>query len=84
MAIKARVQHKHDTEENWNKAVNFIPFDGEQILYDPDANHPYTRIKFGDGITTVVNLPFYDEEITPVQVDAICGTIIYNAEEVEL
>ena len=42
------------------------------------------EIKFGDGITTVVNLPFYDEEITPAQIDAICGATIYSAEEVEL
>lgn len=33
---KTRIIHKHDTEENWNKAVNFIPQNGEIIIYDPD------------------------------------------------
>ena len=23
--MKTRIIHKHDTEENWNKATNFIP-----------------------------------------------------------
>ena len=27
--IKTRIIHKHDTEENWNKATNFIPKQGE-------------------------------------------------------
>ena len=29
--IKVRHIQKHDTEENWNKAVNFIPKQGEII-----------------------------------------------------
>ena len=28
-----RIQHKIDTEENWNKAVNFVPLKGEIIIY---------------------------------------------------
>ena len=67
MAIKtlnSRVQQKHDIENNWNKAVNFIPLAGEIIIYDPDTAHSYARLKCGDGVTTVVNLPFmFEEEI---------------------
>lgn len=56
--IKARVTHKHDTEANWNKAINFIPLKGELIIYDSDATHSCPRVKVGDGAETVINLPF--------------------------
>ena len=51
---------KNDTEENWKKAVNFVPKKGEPIIYNKDAKHNYSRIKIGDGITKVSNLPFSD------------------------
>ena len=53
-----RFTFKNDTEENWKKAVNFIPKKGEPIIYNKDAKHNYSRIKIGDGITKVSNLPF--------------------------
>lgn len=56
--MKARIVHKHDIEANWNKAVNFIPMQGEIIVYDIDENYNYERIKIGDGQTVVANLPF--------------------------
>lgn len=54
-----RVIQKHDIEENWNKATNFIPKQGEIIVYDIDAEHQHERLKIGDGATLVSNLPFY-------------------------
>ena len=39
VVIKGRIINKHDTEENWNKAVNFAPLLGETIVYDPDSTH---------------------------------------------
>ena len=59
-AIKTRIQLKNDTEENWNKATNFVPKQGELIIYSADESHPFSRIKIGDGETTVINLPFID------------------------
>lgn len=56
--LNARIVHKHDSEANWNKAVNFIPKQGEIIIYDIDATHTYERIKIGDGTTKVTALPF--------------------------
>ena len=58
--IKTRIQLKNDTEENWNKAINFIPKQGEVIIYSTDDAHPFSRLKVGDGFTTVINLPFID------------------------
>ena len=58
--IKTRIQLKNDTEENWNKAINFTPKKGEVIIYSADDTHPFSRLKVGDGNTTVINLPFID------------------------
>ena len=75
--IKTRIQLKSDTEANWNKAGpkdgsnGFVPLSGELIVYTADATHPFCRLKVGDGVTNVVNLPFID-----------AGTI--NGEEVEI
>ena len=56
--INTRIIHKHDIEENWLKAINFIPQKGEIIVYDIDGSYTYSRIKIGDGVTPVNNLPY--------------------------
>lgn len=60
--LKARIVHKHDTESNWN-LTNFIPKQGEIIVYDIDDNYNYERIKIGDGSTSVTSLPFVNDDI---------------------
>ena len=67
--LNARIVHKHDTEANWLKAVNFIPKQGELIVYDVDTTHNYERIKIGDGATLVSALPFVDDN----KVDKVSG-----------
>lgn len=57
--FNTRIIHKHDTEANWAKALNFIPKQGELIVYDVDENYNYERIKIGDGTTKINGLPFY-------------------------
>ena len=59
--IKSRITHKHDTEANWLLATNFIPKQGEIIVYDIDNNHNYERFKIGDGTSNVNVLPFQGE-----------------------
>ena len=71
--IKTRIIHKHAIESNWVKATNFVPKQGELIVYDievdeygntltlptgRDVPYAYERFKIGDGITLVSNLPF--------------------------
>lgn len=58
--IKTRIQLKNDTEAHWNLATNFVPREGEVIIYSADDTHPFSRLKVGDGETTVINLPFID------------------------
>lgn len=61
--LNTRIQHKYDTAENWDKATEFVPLSGELIIYAPDADNPYCRIKIGDGQTTVNNLAFEEGAI---------------------
>ena len=104
LKISSIVQ-KHDIEANWNKATNFIPAKGQIIVYDIEIDiegktlelpsgrtEPitYERFKIGDGIKTVINLPFSSIEldnyytkneidnltlITAKDIDIICGVI---------
>ena len=59
--LNTRIIHKHDTAEHWESATNFIPKQGEIVVYDIDENYSYERFKIGDGITNVNNLPFNGE-----------------------
>ena len=59
--LKARIVHKHELERDWKEAINFIPLQGEIIVYIPDSTHSYSRLKIGDGITPVNDLPFFGE-----------------------
>lgn len=56
--LNTRIQQKHDSQTNWDKATNFIPKDGEIIIYDADANNAKPRIKVGDGTSKLSALPF--------------------------
>ena len=81
--IKSRIVHKHDTEANWIKATNFIPKQGEIIVYDVDSTHTYERIKIGDGATNVNSLPFSTDSVVESMNVQISGlqTSINNVSE---
>ena len=61
--ILGRIQQKHDIEAHWKLAVNFSPKAGEIVIYDPDETHEYPRMKIGDGVTNVNDLPFVIEPV---------------------
>lgn len=61
--MNTRIQHKHDIEANWDKAINFIPKAGEIIVYDIDENYNYSRLKIGDGVTNIKLLSFVNDNI---------------------
>ena len=76
--VKTRIVHKHDIEDNWKQATNFVPKQGELIVYDEryidkETNQEVivaksVRYKIGDGVRTVTALPFAssrsDAEVT--------------------
>jgi hypothetical protein len=57
--MKARVSHLHRTEADWASLIDWAPAAGEMIVYDPDENHSYARIKIGDGKKSLRELPFF-------------------------
>ena len=61
-----RVQHKHETEANWQKAINFIPLMAEIIVYEADSIHTQSRLKIGDGKTPLNELPFYGDSVNSI------------------
>ena len=73
--LNTRIIHKHDTEINWSKATNFKPKQGEIIIYDKDNNYNYERIKVGDGVTLVNNLPFYGSSIENISDGIASGSV---------
>lgn len=73
-----RIVHKHDIEANWLKAENFIPKQGELIIYDIDEFCSFERFKIGDGITNVNDLPFGDDaKVDIYQGEEHSGRILY-------
>ena len=77
--IGARIIHTHDVEMNCKASKNFVPKLGELIIYDPDIINTNVRFKFGDGKTTVNELPFaldatFDEFFTKNEE----GNILYS------
>lgn len=54
--IKTVHIQKHDIEANWAKS-SLIPALGQIIVLDPDDNYSFSRIKIGDGVNIVPNLP---------------------------
>lgn len=56
--LNTRIIHKHETDANW-KLSSLVPMQGELIVYDIDDNYDYERIKIGDGVQNVNDLPFY-------------------------
>ena len=60
--MKARVSNLHKTEAEWAKFNTWKPEAGELIVYDPDSNFKYARVKLGDGINTLEKLPFFIDQ----------------------
>lgn len=81
--LNSRIIHKHDIEANWVKATNFIPKQGEIIVYDIDKNYTYERFKIGDGTTLVNNLPFIKTglEISDTEEELEEGVYLTNADQ---
>lgn len=74
--MRARISQLHKTEGQWSLMPNFIPLQGEFIIFDPDKDHKYARLKIGDGITTLRNLPFFIESATDAFITHNFGKIV--------
>ena len=70
----ARISLLHKTAADWEKLPDFIPADGEPILYDIDNDFDYVRIKVGDGKTKLSELDFFVEKTA----EAVFNTLTYS------
>ena len=57
---KSNAVVKVDLAENWKKAVNYVPDHFTIIVYEYEDDSP--KIKIGDGIHTVEELPFLNQK----------------------
>ena len=69
--LGARMINKHDTQVNWESVPDFVPYEGEIVVYDTDDNFAYPRFKIGDGITTIGELPFSVEVAAQPMLDSL-------------
>lgn len=60
--MKARVSQLHKTEAEWQKLASWTPEAGEIVIYDPDTEVNYPRVKIGDGKTSLKNLSFFIDD----------------------
>lgn len=80
--VKSKVIHKHELEANWLKST-YLPEQGEWVVYDVEVNangtalelpqgrtapYTYQRVKMGDGVHNVNELPFIDANKSQVQI----------------
>lgn len=82
--LNTRIQYKYDTEKNWNSS-SFISLAGELYVYSVDENYDYTRLKVGDGVHTVAELPFAEvgieeADLIPISVPSTRDILTYNGE----
>ena len=73
--LKARIVNKNGTSVEWEKATSFIPKKGELILYT-DLN----KIKIGDGVTVVGDLPFSDDDKVSKSGDTMTGFLSFKCD----
>ena len=57
--LKSNAVVKVDSEENWNKAVNYIPDPFTILVYTYREATP--KVKIGDGTHKVKDLPFLNQ-----------------------
>lgn len=76
--LVTRIQSLRGTEANWNQK-EFTPLEGEIVVYNTDETHVSPRLKVGDGVTLINNLPFtidYNETIIGLSVDGTTVTYV--------
>lgn len=91
--VNSRIKSKHDTTENWNNAIGFIPLAGEVIIYDDYQTKTWAEqeygetvtktklipgIKIGTGNAYVQDLAFIDEDLRDMLLAHINNTEIHT------
>ena len=64
--MKAKVVFKHETATNWAQS-NYVPNQGEIVIYDGETDGEPQRFKLGDGEHKVKDLPFASIDLDLVE-----------------
>lgn len=87
--VKAKVILKHELEANWLQST-YVPEQGEQVIYDREIDADgnilalpegrtepinYQRLKLGDGILNVNELPFISNELLQIAKEYTDGAL---------
>lgn len=80
-SLNLRLIHTHDIQAKWDseELKTFIPKAGEIIVYDVDDSHDYERFKIGDGVKTIIELPFTVDNVIESIFNINKGTIYADA-----
>lgn len=73
--IPSRTHQLSDTESNWLLVPAFVPKLGELVVFNADENYEYPRVKIGDGVTPLIDLPFAYENRNIVVEDDDAGVV---------
>lgn len=77
--LKTRISLRRDTEANWNLVQNsFTPLVGEICFIDTERRG--LRAKVGDGVKTLAQLPFTDEQIIADINDIVVRGYYFNGD----
>lgn len=80
---------KCDTLEGWNNKVNFIPEQGQIIIYtdkttvvdEEGKTIKYPGIKIGDGNAYLIDLPFIGDDNVELLLDHINNRTVHITQE---
>ena len=81
--LNARIITKHDTAENWEKATSFKPKLGEIIVYDTDDLISVPKIKIGNEINLIKDLPFITDPYVLKDGNKVLSTHDYTTSDWE-
>ena len=79
--FNCRVMNKSDIEANWKSRSDFIPLNGEMIIFTQGEGYSHARIKIGDGITDVNSLPFVDDVLQSTLNELNTNTLFKTPQE---
>ena len=63
--VTAELITTHDTPDNWaqESVKDFVPAQGRFIVYDETDESKPSRVKIGNGKSSIADLPFMDEPV---------------------
>jgi len=77
MVIHARIAPKRDTTQNWQIHADFVPLNGEIIIYtdykQTAEGENIPAIKVGNGVDVVADLPFIGDGHGPFTWGELAG-----------